>query len=72
MFERTLSDLIKGLRATNKRDESKFISLAVDEVRNEIKTNDMELKAAALLKLVYVSEWVTVPIEMELAELLLA
>ena len=56
MFERTLSDLIKGLRATNKKDESKFIALAVDEVRNEIKTSDMELKAAALLKLVYVSE----------------
>ncbi|KAF8330859.1 adaptin N terminal region-domain-containing protein [Cantharellus anzutake] len=53
MFERTLSDLIKGLRATDKKDEAKFIALAVNEIRKEIKGGDMELKAATLLKLVY-------------------
>ncbi|KAG6817562.1 hypothetical protein H0H87_006939 [Tephrocybe sp. NHM501043] len=52
MWERTLQDLIRGLRA-NKKDESKFISKAVDEIRNEIKSDDMELKAAAVLKLTY-------------------
>jgi AP-3 complex subunit delta len=53
MWERTLQDLIRGLRA-NKKDEPKFISQAVDEIRKEIKSKDMELKAAAVLKLTYV------------------
>lgn len=53
MWERTLQDLIRGLRA-NKKDESKFIAKAVDEIRNEIRGDDMELKAGAVLKLTYV------------------
>ncbi|KIM88794.1 hypothetical protein PILCRDRAFT_239285 [Piloderma croceum F 1598] len=52
MWERTLQDLIRGLRA-NKSDESKFIAQAVDEIRREIRSKDMELKAAAVLKLTY-------------------
>ncbi|KAF7302704.1 AP-3 complex subunit delta [Mycena chlorophos] len=52
MWERTLQDLIRGLRA-NKSDESKFIAKAVDEIRKEIKSDDMELKAGAVLKLTY-------------------
>ena len=54
MWERTLQDLIRGLRA-NKKDESKFIAQAVDEIRREVKSKDMELKAGAILKLTYVS-----------------
>lgn len=53
MWERTLQDLIRGLRA-NKKDEAKFIAQAVDEIRQEIKNKDMELKAGAILKLTYV------------------
>lgn len=53
MWERTLQDLIRGLRA-NKNDESKFIAQAMDEIRREIKSKDMELKAGAVMKLVYV------------------
>ncbi|KAG9083251.1 AP-3 complex subunit delta [Ceratobasidium sp. 370] len=52
MWERTLSDLIRGLRA-NKGDESQFIATAIDEIRAEVKSKDMDLKAAAVLKLVY-------------------
>ncbi|KIM47679.1 hypothetical protein M413DRAFT_416871 [Hebeloma cylindrosporum] len=52
MWERTLQDLVRGLRA-NKNDEAKFIAKAVDEIRREIKTDDMELKAGAVLKLTY-------------------
>jgi hypothetical protein len=54
MFERTLADLIRGLRACSKQDEPAFIAKAVDEIRNEVKSKDMELKAAAILKLAYV------------------
>jgi len=53
MWERTLQDLIRGLRA-NKNDESKFIAQAMDEIRREIKSKDMELKAGAVMKLAYV------------------
>ncbi|KAF9532121.1 Ap3d1 protein [Crepidotus variabilis] len=52
MWERTLQDLVRGLRA-NKNDEAKFIGKAVDEIRQEIKNDDMELKAGAVLKLTY-------------------
>lgn len=55
MWERTLQDLVRGLRA-NKKDEAKFIAKAVDEIRQEIKGDDMELKAGAVLKLTYVSQ----------------
>lgn len=53
MWERTLQDLIRGLRA-NKNDEAKFIAQANEEIRREIKNKDMELKAAAVMKLTYV------------------
>lgn len=45
--------MIRGLRA-NKKDEAKFINQAVDEIRQEIKSKDMELKAGAVMKLTYV------------------
>jgi AP-3 complex subunit delta-1 len=53
MWERTLQDLIRGLRA-NKNDESKFISQAIDEIRKEVRGKDMELKAGAILKMTFV------------------
>ena len=53
MWERNLQDLIRGLRA-NKKNESKYISQAIDEIRKEVKTKDMEVKAGAILKLTYV------------------
>ncbi|KAF8488683.1 adaptin N terminal region-domain-containing protein [Gautieria morchelliformis] len=52
MWERTLQDLIRGLRA-NKKDEPKFIAQAIDEIRREVRSKDMDLKAAAVLKLTY-------------------
>ncbi|KAF8347080.1 adaptin N terminal region-domain-containing protein [Amanita rubescens] len=52
MWERTLQDLIRGLRA-NKKDEAKFIARAVDEIRSEIRSDDMDLKAGAVMKLTY-------------------
>ena len=53
MFERTLTDLIRGLRA-NKKNETKFISIALDEIRKELSGNDLDLKANAIDKLNYV------------------
>ncbi|KAL5536063.1 APL5 [Sanghuangporus sanghuang] len=52
MWERNLQDLIRGLRA-HKHDESRFIASAIEEIRKEVRGEDMELKAAAVLKLTY-------------------
>ncbi|KAH7886244.1 adaptin N terminal region-domain-containing protein [Phlebopus sp. FC_14] len=52
MWERTLQDLIRGLRA-NKSEEARFIAQANEEIRREIKSKDMELKAGAVMKLTY-------------------
>ncbi|KZS93329.1 ARM repeat-containing protein, partial [Sistotremastrum niveocremeum HHB9708] len=52
MWERTLQDLIRGLRA-NRSDESRFIAQAMSEIRREVKSGDMDLKAGAILKLTY-------------------
>ncbi|KAJ8587051.1 hypothetical protein M405DRAFT_843450 [Rhizopogon salebrosus TDB-379] len=52
MWERTLQDLIRSLRA-NKNDECKPTSLAMDEIRRDIKSKDMELKVGVVMKLAY-------------------
>ncbi|KAJ8611891.1 hypothetical protein MRB53_037687 [Persea americana] len=52
MFEKDVLQLIRGLRA-HKGQEREFIQSALRECRKEIKSQDMDLKAIALLKLVY-------------------
>lgn len=52
MFEKSLVDLIKGLR-TNKGSETTYIETALRECRAEVRSQDMDVKATALLKLVY-------------------
>ncbi|XP_062117045.1 AP-3 complex subunit delta [Humulus lupulus] len=54
LFQRTLEDLIKGLRL-QLIGESAFISKAMDEIRREIKSTDPHTKANALQKLSYLS-----------------
>ncbi|KAM0788195.1 hypothetical protein ACM66B_001354 [Microbotryomycetes sp. NB124-2] len=52
MFEQDVAGLIKALRA-NKNDEVQVVQRALDETRKEIKSKDIDVKAAAILKLVY-------------------
>ena len=52
MFEKSLVDLIRGLRG-HKGQETEYIQRALTECRNEIRSQDMDVKATALLKLVY-------------------
>ncbi|GAA6005298.1 hypothetical protein JCM11491_002650 [Sporobolomyces phaffii] len=52
MFEQDVAGLIKALRA-NKNDEVRVVHQALDECRKEIANKDMDVKAAAVLKLVY-------------------
>lgn len=58
MFERTLQDLIRGLRALkgqSKAAEDAFLASALDEIREELRGSEMGLKADAVLKMCYVS-----------------
>jgi AP-3 complex subunit delta-1 len=52
MFEKSLYDLIRGLR-NHKGNEKEYIQNSLRECRNEIRGSDMDLKATALLKLIY-------------------
>ncbi|ORX94199.1 Adaptor protein complex AP-3 delta subunit [Basidiobolus meristosporus CBS 931.73] len=52
MFEKNLTDLIRGLRA-NKKNEAKYIATCIEEIRRELKGNDPDLKAIAISKLTY-------------------
>ncbi|KAK4455765.1 putative ap-3 complex subunit delta protein [Podospora aff. communis PSN243] len=52
MFEKSLYDLIRGLR-NHKGNEKEYIQNCLKECRSEIRNQDMDLKATALLKLIY-------------------
>ncbi|KAK6528852.1 AP-3 complex subunit delta [Orbilia ellipsospora] len=52
MFEKSLYDLIRGLRA-HKGNEKAYIAQSLQECRTEAKSNDMDIKCAAILKLIY-------------------
>ena len=52
MFEKSLVDLIRGLRG-HKGSETEYIQGALKECRNEIRSQDLDVKATALLKLIY-------------------
>ncbi|KAK3681526.1 AP-3 complex subunit delta [Vermiconidia calcicola] len=52
MFEKDIYQLIRGLRA-HKGTEREYIQESLKECRKEIKSQDMDQKATALLKLVY-------------------
>ncbi|RKP10435.1 armadillo-type protein [Thamnocephalis sphaerospora] len=54
MFRSTLADLIRGLRA-NRRNEKKYITGRMDEIRSELRSTDMERKVNAVCKLSYVA-----------------
>ncbi|KAJ1861396.1 AP-3 complex subunit delta [Coemansia sp. RSA 989] len=52
MFEKTLSDLIQGLRA-NKRNETEYIQRSLSEIQHEVQQSDMRQKSVAVDKLNY-------------------
>jgi AP-3 complex subunit delta-1 len=52
MFEKTLTDVVKGIRAS-KRDTGLYISQCIAEIKTEIASADMYVKANALQKLTF-------------------
>jgi len=53
MFEKNLADVIRGLRA-NKTNEEKYVMIVLEEIRKELKSNDIDIKTQAIQKLTYV------------------
>ncbi|KAK2797015.1 AP-3 complex subunit delta [Onygenales sp. PD_10] len=51
-FEKSLYDLIRGLR-NHKGNEVEYIQNSIKECRTEVKSQDMDKKTTALLKLIY-------------------
>lgn len=59
MFEKTVHDMIRGIRA-NKGAEDVYVAKCMDEIREEIKRSDFDYKTNAVAKLSYVSfGWLT-------------
>ena len=47
MYQKTLQDVVKGIRA-NKKDPSAFISVTISEIKTELKSPDPRVKAQAV------------------------
>ncbi|KAI9505544.1 Clathrin/coatomer adaptor, adaptin-like protein, partial [Coemansia spiralis] len=52
MFEKSLTDLIQGLRA-NKRNETAYIQKSLEEIQSEVQSSDTNVKSTAIDKLNY-------------------
>ncbi|CCH41962.1 AP-3 complex subunit delta [Wickerhamomyces ciferrii] len=54
VFEKSLSDLVKGIRShKDPESQAKFLQEAIQECRKEVRSSDMDLKTMAVLKLAY-------------------
>eukprot|EP01080_Neovahlkampfia_damariscottae_P011638 gene11638-4879_t len=52
LFKKSLEDLVKGIRASKDKEDD-FIRTSIGEIKDEVKSKDMNVKVAALQKLTY-------------------
>ncbi|KAJ8362936.1 hypothetical protein SKAU_G00117670 [Synaphobranchus kaupii] len=52
IFDKNLQDLVRGIR-NHKEDEAKYISTCIDEIKQELKQENIAVKANAVCKLTY-------------------
>ncbi|XP_075527426.1 adaptor-related protein complex 3, delta 1 subunit-like garnet isoform X2 [Dermacentor variabilis] len=52
MFDKNLTDLVRGIR-NNKENETKYIAQCIDEIKEELRQENMSVKANAVAKLAY-------------------
>ncbi|KAG9343232.1 hypothetical protein JZ751_014211 [Albula glossodonta] len=52
IFDKNLQDLVRGIR-NHKEDEAKYISTCIDEIKQELKQDNIAVKANAVCKLTY-------------------
>jgi AP-3 complex subunit delta len=55
LFDKNLHDLVRGIRS-HKENEAKYISECIDEIKQELKQENIAAKANAINKLCYVSK----------------
>mmetsp|Transcript_22386 Transcript_22386/g.22573 ORF Transcript_22386/g.22573 Transcript_22386/m.22573 type:complete len:1277 (+) Transcript_22386:138-3968(+) len=53
MFQKSMPDLVKGIRAQKRSDTSEYVSQAIAEIKAELKSTDIFVKAEAVRKLTY-------------------
>lgn len=53
-FQKTLSDLVKGIRNSSNSNEATFISQCIQEIKEELKSEDIKTRMVAVQKLTYV------------------
>ncbi len=53
MLDKNMHDLVRGIR-NNKDNESKFIADCMNEIKQELKINNITVKTNAIAKLTYV------------------
>jgi AP-3 complex subunit delta-1 len=53
IFDKNLHDLVRGIR-NHKENESKYIAECIDEIKVELKQDNIAVKANAINKLSYV------------------
>ncbi|KAK6617430.1 hypothetical protein RUM43_014439 [Polyplax serrata] len=52
MFDKNLNDLVRGIR-NNKDNEGKYIAQCIDEIKQELRQDNVSVKANAVAKLIY-------------------
>eukprot|EP00794_Sanderia_malayensis_P007827 gene7827-8676_t len=52
MFEKNLNDLVRGIR-NSKENEGKYITQCLEEIKQELRQENMNIKANAVSKLIY-------------------
>ncbi|EEB12096.1 AP-3 complex subunit delta-1, putative [Pediculus humanus corporis] len=52
MFDKNLSDLVRGIR-NNKDNEGKYIAQCMEEIKQELRQDNISVKANAVAKLIY-------------------
>ena len=53
IFDKNLHDLVRGIR-NHKENESKYLTECIDEIKQELKQDNVAVKANAINKLCYV------------------
>jgi AP-3 complex subunit delta-1 len=54
MFDKNLTDLVRGIR-NNKENEAKYISQCMEDIKQELRQDNLSVKSNAIAKLTYVS-----------------
>lgn len=54
LFDKNLTDLVRGIR-NNRDNEAKYIAQCIEEIKTELRLDNLSVKANAVAKLTYVS-----------------